>query len=147
MKRFFVSILASLVAFLSFASVAQAQTLALVSPTVSPTIVAVASVDTDVMEQLKTQVLPQIQKILTPEQQEQLETAIVEGKTSLRKAFKALSLTPEQKTQLATVFKSLPTKEVFTAMTPEQKREFFMKKKAIFMPTSEEIAEYKAKKK
>jgi hypothetical protein len=141
MKGIFASILVSLVVLLSFASVTQAQPLS----TISSIVFAVEPVQEDVMEQLKTQVLPQIQSILNPEQQKQLETAIVESKTSMRKALKSLTLTPGQKTQLATVFKTLPKKEIFTAMTPAQKQEFFMKKKAFFKPTPEEIAEYKTK--
>jgi hypothetical protein len=44
------------------------------------------------------------------------------------------------------VFKSLPKKEIFAAMTLEQKQTFFAKKKAFFKPTPEEIAEYQSKK-
>lgn len=141
MKRFLVSILACLVVLFSVVSIAQAQPLSVISST----LLTAAPAQNDVMEQLKTSVLPKIQTILTPEQQEQLETAIVEG-TSMRKAFKSLALTPAQKTQIATVFKSLPKKEMFSAMTPEQKQELFLKKKELFKPTPEEIAGYKAKK-
>jgi hypothetical protein len=140
MKRFFISILASLVVLLSFAEVAQARPL---TPG-SSTMFAVAQAPEDVIEQLKTNVLPQIQNILTPEQQKQFEAVIVGG-ASMRKAFKLLTLTPEQKTQLATVLKSISKMELFTAMTPEQKREFFVKKKGFFQPTLEEIAGYKSK--
>ena len=138
MKRFFVFILASFV-LLGFVGVAQAQQLIVDSSTG----VAVEQLQEDAMAQLKTKVLPQIQDILTPEQREQLETAIVKG-TSMRKAFKSLTLSPKQKTQLATVFKSLPKKEIFATMTPEQKREFFMGK-AFFKPP-EEITESEAEK-
>lgn len=140
MKRFFLSILASLVTFLSFTSIAQAQPLTNVSS------VMLAVVQKEAMAQLKEKVLPQIEDILTAEQEEQLATAMSSGKISMRKAFKSLALTPAQKTQLATVLKTLPKKELFSTMTPEQKREFFMKKKELFMPTPEEISEYKAMK-
>ncbi|MGB5961346.1 MAG: hypothetical protein WBG73_11850 [Coleofasciculaceae cyanobacterium] len=140
MKRFFLSILASLVVFLSFTSIAQAQPLSNVSS------LMLAVVQKEAMAQLKEKVLPQIEDILTAEQEKQLETAMSSGKISMRKAFKSLALTPAQKTQLATVLKTLPKKELFSSMTPEQKREFFMKKKEIFMPTPEEISEYKAMK-
>lgn len=140
MKRFFLSILASLVVFLSFTNIAQAQPLTNVSS------IMLAVVQKEAMAQLKEKVLPQIEDILTAEQEEQLETAMSSGKISMRKAFKSLALTPAQKTQLATVLKTLPKKELFSSMTPEQKREFFMKKKELFMPTPEEISEYKAMK-
>jgi Spy/CpxP family protein refolding chaperone len=141
MKRFFLPILASLVVFLGFTSIVQAQPLTNVS-----SIMLAVELQKDAMAQLKEKMLPQIQNILTAEQEDQLETAMSSGKISMRKAFKSLALTPAQKTQLATVFKTLPKKELFSSMTPEQKREFFMKKKELFIPTPEEIAEYKAKK-
>jgi Spy/CpxP family protein refolding chaperone len=140
MKRFLASILIGLIVLLSFTSSVRAESLA---AAVSPVLL---TEQVDMMEQLKDKVLPQIQSILTSEQQEQLEEAIVEGKTSLRKAFKSLTLTPEQKTKLASVFKAIPKAEIFTSMTPAQKREFFMKKKDMFKPTPEEIAEYKSMK-
>jgi ABC-type transporter MlaC component len=120
------------------ASPAQAQTLVADSATAT-------SVNTkpkvDYLEQIKTQLIPQLESILTPEQQTQLESAMTEGKASFRKAFKSMLLTPEQKTQLATVFKSLPNAEAFSSMTPEQKKQLFMKKKEMFMPTPEEITQ------
>ncbi len=140
MKRFFVSVLVSLIILCSYTSFAQAdpQIIMAAAP-------AIENTSADAIEQLKTTILPQIQNILTPEQQQQLETAIVGDKSSIRKAFKSLMLTPDQKTKLAAVFKSLPKKEIFTAMTPAQKRQFFMTKKEIFLPTSEELAKSKSK--
>jgi hypothetical protein len=64
----------------------------------------------------------------------------------MSKAFKSLMLTTGQKTQMAMVQKSILKMEIFTTMTPEQKREFFLKKKERFKPTLEEINEYKSKK-
>ena len=140
MKRFFVSILVSLIVAFTAINWAQA------APSIAATTTAPAiETGVDAIEQLKTTILPQIQNILTPEQQKQLETAVVSDKGSIRKAFKSLILTPDQKTKLAAVFKSLPKKEMFTAMTPAQKRQFFMTKKEIFLPTTEEIAKSKSK--
>ena len=133
MKRFFVSILVSLIIMFGTTNWVQ------ISPSIAATTTAVET-GVDAIEQLKTTILPQIQNILTPEQQKQLETALVSDKGSIRKAFKSLMLTPDRKNQLAAVFKSLPKKEIFTSMTPAQKRQFFMTKKEIFLPTSEEIA-------
>jgi Spy/CpxP family protein refolding chaperone len=133
MKRFFISILVSLIVIFTTTTWVQ------VSPSFAATATAVET-GVDAIEQLKTTILPQIQNILTPEQQKQLETTIVSDKGSIRKAFKSLMLTPDQKTKLAAVFKSLPKKEIFTSMTPAQKRQFFMTKKEIFLPTSEAIA-------
>ena len=138
MKRFFVSILVSLI--IGFGTTNWVQ----ISPSIAATTTAVET-GVDAIEQLKTTILPQIQNILTPEQQKQLETALVSDKGSIRKAFKSLMLTPDRKNKLAAVFKSLPKKEIFTSMTPAQKRQFFMTKKEIFLPTSEEIAKSKLK--
>lgn len=141
MKRFFTFILASLIMLFSSASFTQAYPLIAVDSTAP----AIEQVQAGPIEQLKTKILPQIQNILTPEQEKQLEAALVGGKIGIRKAFKSLTLTPTQKTQLASLFKSLPKKELFTSMTPAQKREFFMNKKKMFAPTAEEIATYKSK--
>ncbi len=137
MKRLLVTIVACLMILVSFAVVDTAQAQSLMGA-----VSGSATVDetADLMEQLKTQFLPQIENILTPEQITQLETAVVEDKTSLRKAFKSITLTPPQKAKLAAVFKSLPAKDFLTSLTPEQKKKFFMKKKEIFMPTPGEIA-------
>jgi Spy/CpxP family protein refolding chaperone len=140
MKQFFISILVSLIVVFA------ATTWVRVSPSIAATATApVVETGIDAIEQLKTTILPQIQNILTLEQQKQLETTVISDKGSIRKAFKSLMLTPDQKTKLAAVFKSLPKKEIFTAMTPAQKRQFFMTKKEIFLPTPEEIATSKSK--
>jgi hypothetical protein len=93
------------------------------------------------LSQLESEIMPKLESILTPEQREQLSVAVSEGGLSLRKAFKSLTLTPEQKSEFGSFFKSLPQKDVFAAMTPEQKRKLFNKKKEFFMPTPEEISE------
>jgi Spy/CpxP family protein refolding chaperone len=138
MRGFFASILVGLIVLFGFVGVAQAKPLTVLS--------AVEAAPTDVLEQLKTQVLPQIQAILTPEQQKQLESAIVDGKPSLPKAIKSLALTPDQKAKMAGIFKTLPKQEIFTSMTSEQKQQLFMSKKDLFMPSAEEIAGYKSMK-
>ncbi|NDJ17343.1 hypothetical protein [Myxacorys almedinensis] len=139
MKRVLLAFFAALLVLCNFAIADGAQA----QPWMGLAASANASVQDDLIEQLKTQVLPQIDDILTSEQQDELEAAVGEGKVSLRKAFKSLSLTPTQKTKLAVVFKSLPKKEIFTTMTPDQKKSFFAKKKELFTPTPKEIAEYK----
>ncbi|NJL47166.1 MAG: hypothetical protein HC929_06260 [Leptolyngbyaceae cyanobacterium SM2_5_2] len=92
------------------------------------------------MEQLESQYIPQIEAILFPNQRESFEKAIQEG-YSFRKAFKSMALTSEQKSQLAVTMKAIPKQELFAALTPEQKKEVFMKKKEMFRPTPEEIVE------
>ncbi|GAB4242740.1 MAG: hypothetical protein Kow00121_68380 [Elainellaceae cyanobacterium] len=94
----------------------------------------------NLMEQLEAQYIPQIETILTPKQREKFEHAI-EGGFSLRKAFKSMALSVEQKSELATALKSFPKKDLFATLTSEQKKEVFMKKKEMFMPTAEEITE------
>ncbi len=92
------------------------------------------------MEALESKYVPEIESILYPAQREKFEQAIQEG-LSLRKAFKSMALTSAQKTELAATMKTVPKGELFAALTPEQKKEVFMNKKEMFMPTPEEIAE------
>lgn len=94
----------------------------------------------DWIKKLEAEVLPQLENILTPEQRDQFKTAVGEG-TSFRKAFKTLTLTPDQKTQLKGLLQSLPKKDAFAALTPDQKKQLFMKKKDFFKPTPEEISD------
>lgn len=140
MKRIFVPLLVTLmlVCNLIFTIPAQANSFL---ATTSSTAATPTKSQEEFLEQLKTQLLPQIESILTPEQRDQVATAMAEGKTSLRKVFKSITLTPEQKTKLAAIFKSSPAKDAFASMTPEQKKQLFMKKKEFFMPTPEEISE------
>jgi hypothetical protein len=65
--------------------------------------------------------------------------AKVASGTSFRKAFKAVTLTPAQKSKLSTVFKSIPKKDIFATLTPAQKKQLFLKNKQLFIPSSEEI--------
>lgn len=143
MKRLLVSIFACLIVLLNLvvADTTQAQSLTASPPS--------ATVDTkarqEVMEKLKSEFLPQLESVLTPEQRDELESAVVEEEMSLRKAFKSMALSSDQKIKLAAVFKSLPKKDFLNSLTPEQKKQFFMKKKEMFIPTADEIAEFKAK--
>ena len=145
MKRSFVLILACLIVLLNLvvAGVTQAQSLTASPPSAT---VEQTKARQEVMDKLKTEFLPQLESILTPEQRDNLESAVVEEKMSLRKAFKSMALSSDQKTKLALVFKSLPKKDFLNSLTPEQKKQFFMKKKEMFIPTADEIAEFEAKK-
>ncbi|MEA5476334.1 hypothetical protein VB774_01760 [Pseudanabaena galeata UHCC 0370] len=93
---------------------------------------------TNLLKQLETEILPQIESVLTPEQQEEFAAKIAAG-TSFRKAFKAITLTPAQKTKLSTVFKAIPKKDIFATLTPAQKKQLFLKNKQLFIPSSAEI--------
>ncbi|MBW4484214.1 MAG: hypothetical protein KME14_16885 [Tildeniella torsiva UHER 1998/13D] len=92
------------------------------------------------MEELKSKYVPEIESILFPEQREKFEQAIQDG-LSLRKAFKSMALTLQQKSELAATMKTAPKGALFAALTPEQKKEVFMNKKEMFIPTPDEIAE------
>lgn len=96
--------------------------------------------DSEWISQLESDILPQLDTIFTPAQRDQFKSDIANGVT-FRKAFKSLVLTPEQKTQLKDLLKSVSKKDAFAALTPEQKAQLFIKKKEMFMPTSEEIGE------
>lgn len=141
MKRLLILIFACVMVGLNLltASAVQAQPLEATS-----LVMQLADVTTDptkdLITKLKTDVLPQLEKIFTPEQSEQFTTAVESG-TPFRKAFKSLTLTPEQKTQLKTLFKTLPKKDAFASLTPEQKKLLFVKKGEMFKPTPEEIAD------
>ena len=92
------------------------------------------------MEALQSKYVPEIESILFPDQREKFEQAIQDG-YSLRKAFKTMALTAEQKTELAAAMKAVPMGDLFASLTPEQKKEVFMNKKEMFMPTPDEIVE------
>ena len=92
----------------------------------------------DLLKELQADVLPQLVEILTPQQLETFEADIYKG-DSFRKTFKALMLTPEQKREIKIVLSSIPQKDAFASLTPGQKKELFLKKKEVFMPSSEEI--------
>ncbi len=143
MKRYLMILCATLVVLCNLLAggTVQAASLSGVMATATP-----GQTVSQTVEQLKNQLMPQIESILTTEQRDQLESIISNGETSIRKAFKSITLSPEQKTKLASLLKTLPkkNKDLLTSMTPEQKKQFFMKKKEMFMPTAEEIANYKA---
>lgn len=92
----------------------------------------------DVLSQLKATVMPHLTEILTPEQLAMFETNI-SGGGSFRKTFKSLMLTPTQKGEIKTLLSSVTQKGALASLTPDQKKELFMKKKEAFMPFSEEI--------
>jgi len=92
------------------------------------------------VEQLETEIIPQIEALLRPDQLESFKLQLDQGK-SFRKAFKSLTLDPDQKTALANLIKSLPKSDAFATLTSDQKRAYFLSHKALFKPTSEEIAE------
>jgi len=92
------------------------------------------------MQQLQDKYVPEIEEILYPDQRERFEEAIQDG-YSMRRAFREMYLSPEQKTELASVVKQIPKSSIFASLTPDQKKEIFMKKKEMFMPTAEEIQE------
>lgn len=96
--------------------------------------------DSKWISQLESEILPQLDTIFTPTQREKFKTDITNGVT-FRKAFKSLALSPDQKTQLKDLLKSVSKKDAFAALTPDQKKKLFLKKKEMFMPTSEEIGE------
>lgn len=93
----------------------------------------------DPFADLKAKIVPELENILTPEQRTQFDDAIANG-TSVKKAFKSIALTPEQKGKVGMMMKSVP-KDIFTALTPDQKRELFMQKKDFFMAKGKEKAE------
>lgn len=113
---------------------------AVATPETEPAVQAAAVPDeaANLLKQLETEILPQIESVLTPEQQAEFASKIAAG-TSFRKAFKAVTLTPAQKNKLSAVFKTIPKKDIFATLTPAQKKELFMKNKQLFIPTSDEI--------
>ncbi|MBW4440132.1 MAG: hypothetical protein KME10_02605 [Plectolyngbya sp. WJT66-NPBG17] len=130
MKRTLVTVFACLMLVMGF--------------TVASTSVALAAVEApaataDPFAELKAKIVPELESILTPEQRTQFEDAIANG-TNVKKAFKSIALTPEQKGKVGMMMKSVP-KDVFTSLTPEQKRELFMQKKDFFMASGKSKAE------
>lgn len=142
MKRLLVSIIVGAIVFLNLIVASPANA----SPSTMLGMPKLYLADTpapatkDFITQLKTEIIPQLEKIFTPEQREEFQTEIANGST-FRKAFKSLTLTPEQKMQLKTLLKSVSKKDAFASLTPEQKKQIFLKKKEMMMPTSEEIAD------
>ncbi len=126
MKRTLVTVLAWMMVAVSFMVAPIAQS----APMVLAAVEAPAAT-ADPFAELKAKVVPELESILTPEQRTQLDDAIANG-TSLKKAFKSIALTPEQKGKVGMMMKSVP-KDFFTSLTPEQKRELFMQKKDFFM--------------
>jgi hypothetical protein len=95
----------------------------------------------DLLKQLETEIIPEVENILSPEQRQQLQSKVIDAGESFRKAFKSLTLTPEQKTELGNLFKSLPKKDIFASLSSDQKKQLFLKKKELFIPTPAEVSE------
>jgi hypothetical protein len=94
--------------------------------------------ETSAFKQLKSEVMPRLSEILTPRQQEMFKESISSGE-SFRKTFRSLMLTPDQKREIKSVINTVPRRDAFAALTPIEKKELFLKKKEVFMPSSEEI--------
>jgi hypothetical protein len=141
MKRLFGLILAGFMVLLSVSipTAVQAKPLAIMT---FPSFFSAEAVDvgTDLLKKFETEILPQLESVLSPQQRDQFKVAVTDG-TSFRKAFKALTLSPEQKAQMGTLLKSLPKKDFFAALSAEQKQQLFAKKKDLFKPTPKEIGE------
>jgi periplasmic protein CpxP/Spy len=73
------------------------------------------------MMQIAQQTRQQVQSILTPQQQTQLQAAIAQGK-SPKDAMKDLGITDAQKTQLRDV-KKASKESIFALLTPEQRQQ------------------------
>lgn len=140
MKRRLLSLIVCVMLLLNLAiRPLHAQSLSLVIPPLYLADAATSSPN-DLITQLETKILPELEKILFPDQIEQFKTSVANG-SSFRKAFKSLMLKPEQKTQLKSLLSSMTKKDAFASLTPEQKKQLFLKKKEMFMPTSEEITD------
>mgnify|MGYP002776996295 CR=1 FL=1 len=132
MKRILSAMFACVMVVLSWISL-PAQATPLFAQVEAPT------VTTDPFAQLKAKIVPQLESILTPEQRAQFDNEIANGAT-VKKAFKSIALTPEQKGKVGMMMKSVP-KDYFTALTPDQKRDLFMQKKEFFMTSGKAKAE------
>ena len=97
-----------------------------------------AADETSAFKQLKSEVIPRLSEILTPRQQEMFKESISDGE-SFRKTFRSLMLTSDQKRKIKSVINTIPRRDAFAALTPLEKKELFLKKKEVFMPSSEEI--------
>lgn len=94
--------------------------------------------ETSAFTQLKSEVMPKLGEILTPRQQKLFEERISSGE-SFRRTFRSLMLTPDQKREIKSVINTIPRKDAFAALSPMEKKELFLKKKEVFMPSSEDI--------
>ena len=73
------------------------------------------------LESLSNQTLPQIQNLLTPEQQAQFNTALSEGK-GVRVAARSLKLSVTQQTRILNLLRPLRS-QIDTILTPEQQQQ------------------------
>ncbi|MBE9009150.1 hypothetical protein IQ250_02900 [Pseudanabaenaceae cyanobacterium LEGE 13415] len=133
MKRILIAVFVGVMMFASWAVTPRVQAAPLFAAVEAP------AATTDPFAELKAKIVPQLESILTSEQRAQFDDAIANG-TSVKKAFKSVTLTPEQKGKIGMMMKSVP-KEYFTSLTPAQKRELFMQKKEYFMSSGKARAE------
>ena len=73
------------------------------------------------LEQLSQQTLPELENVLTPEQQTEFRAAVEEGK-GVRVALLSLKLSAEQNKQLRSIFQSART-QITKTLTPQQQRQ------------------------
>ncbi|MGC1308721.1 MAG: hypothetical protein WA885_15960 [Phormidesmis sp.] len=141
MKRILISIATCLVIFIASLTIASEAYASGFSPanvrSAYFTTAATAGMP-EVLKKIKSDVVPQLTEILTPQQLEMFESGISSG-SSFRKTFKSLMLTSEQKHEIKAVLATVPRRDAFAALTPMEKKELFLKKKEAFMPSSEEI--------
>jgi periplasmic protein CpxP/Spy len=72
--------------------------------------------------QIRQNTRSQIEAVLTPQQREQLKTAMQDSRQNKRQVFSTLNLTPEQRTQMRQIRQS--AKSQFEAvLTPEQRQQ------------------------
>lgn len=140
MQRLLIAIFACMMVLLNLAIAAPANAQSIVATSSNLLGIELTEQQSQTLQQLKTEIFPKLESVLSSEQREQFKTTFADG-ISLRKAFKSITLTPEQKSQLGTLFESLPKQDLFASLTPEQKKELFMKKKELFKPSPEEIEE------
>jgi Spy/CpxP family protein refolding chaperone len=77
------------------------------------------------LKQLQSQVMSQVESILSPAQQQQLQTIRANGQ-QIRQSLAAMNLTAEQKQQLRQVFQSTRT-QLNTVLTPAQQEQLRQK--------------------
>ncbi len=75
----------------------------------------------DQMEQIRRDTRAQIEKILTPQQQEQFKTAM-QNRQGGRAAFAAMNLSPEQQTKMQTIIQSSKSRAE-AVLTAEQRQQ------------------------
>ena len=85
--------------------------------------------------------MPEIEEILYPDQRERFEEAIQDGYSMPPGLSGNVSDPRAKKRNWLRSLSQIPKSSIFASLTPDQKKEIFMKKKEMFMPTAEEIQE------